>query len=314
MLHSRQPGLRDAGHGPCSITPRLFCQQSVRGRRRVDARWRSEAARQDLWDYQGSSIQGMNLDTLKALHRVSYGHRGRLTTVVVVYDPQDPHCQQSEWEIERLASGLRHEPSLLIAKFNIRTAHLSPNSPARKDGPAATKQFLATVAEVTQLPMILMYPEGAPGVMKYNVSGPLTAENICSALNSCQTTVIPSRPPLRLTTAILPTTTTATTSGQQGQGTAVTSAVANPLLPRPGSYWTGQKVWFWTGILAASVALLAWERWLGPAWEAKALAKRQALRSEGKADDFDSDTNMDDIFRLRSIQGQQQQQGRSVSS
>jgi hypothetical protein len=33
-------------------------------------------------------VQRMNLDTLRFLHRMSYGHRGRRTVMVVVHDPQ----------------------------------------------------------------------------------------------------------------------------------------------------------------------------------------------------------------------------------
>jgi hypothetical protein len=45
--------------------------------------------------------------------------------------------------------------------------------------------------------------------------------------------------------------------------------------------------------------MLAWERWLGPWFEARALAARQAARAEGRADDFDEATNLDDLWRLR---------------
>lgn len=50
-------------------------------------------------DYESSCVQGLNLDTLKAVHRLSYGHRGRRSMLVVVYDPEHAACREAEAEV-----------------------------------------------------------------------------------------------------------------------------------------------------------------------------------------------------------------------
>lgn len=49
--------------------------------------------------YEGSCVQEMNLETMQALHRLSYGHRNPRSMLVVVYDPQDPVCKDAELEV-----------------------------------------------------------------------------------------------------------------------------------------------------------------------------------------------------------------------
>ena len=52
-----------------------------------------------------------------------------------------------------------------------------------------------------------------------------------------------------------------------------------------------------------SVGAYVWERWLGPRWELQGLKTRQAARAAGHGEDIDEDTNLEDLWRLKSLQG-----------
>ncbi len=124
----------------------------------------------------------------------------------------------------------------------------------------------APAAQARQLPLLLLYPEGAPGLLslKHGPNQPLTAEAICAALNSCQATVLPGRPPLKLDDSVLasaaapPAATTAATFAAPPAQASPQAAVASAggggagglLSPAVASYWTPGKAAFWLGILA----------------------------------------------------------------
>jgi hypothetical protein len=57
-------------------------------------------------------------------------------------------------QVERLASGTLHEPSLVVAALDVTSA-------------AGAPAFTTRVLGVTHLPAALLYPEGAPGCLLY---------------------------------------------------------------------------------------------------------------------------------------------------
>lgn len=56
-------------------------------------------------------------------------------------------------QIERLASGLLHEPGVVVAKLDGR--------------PKEAAAFITQMLGVTHLPTLLLYPEAAPGFLTY---------------------------------------------------------------------------------------------------------------------------------------------------
>ncbi|KAL6761334.1 hypothetical protein V8C86DRAFT_2536079 [Haematococcus lacustris] len=151
----------------------------------------------DLWASGRSSVQELNLETMKFLHSMSYGHPNPRSVVVIVYHPDYAACRAVEDEIERLAQGLETQPSLLVAKLNVTSG--------KRQGGAMTDvgHFASGALQVTHLPCVLMYPGGLPGVMRYKGTE-LTAEALLAALNSYTRKVMPSRPPLTLGTLAPP--------------------------------------------------------------------------------------------------------------
>jgi hypothetical protein len=65
------------------------------------------------------------------------------------------HCSPVHLlQVERLASGTLHEPSLVVAALDVTSAASAP-------------AFTTRVLGVTHLPAALLYPEGAPGCLLY---------------------------------------------------------------------------------------------------------------------------------------------------
>ncbi len=80
---------------------RRTARQGARRRHVAAAAAASPRQPDALWAYEGTQVQPMNLETLRAVHRLSYGHRGRRTVLIVAYDPQNAACRQAEWEVRR---------------------------------------------------------------------------------------------------------------------------------------------------------------------------------------------------------------------
>jgi hypothetical protein len=49
--------------------------------------------------YDGTCVKPVELDSLRLMHRMSFGHRNWRTNVVVVYSPDRPECQAIEFEV-----------------------------------------------------------------------------------------------------------------------------------------------------------------------------------------------------------------------
>lgn len=56
-------------------------------------------------------------------------------------------------QVERLACGLLHEPSLAVAALDISSKEAA--------------QFAQRILGVTSLPAVLLYPEASPGFLRY---------------------------------------------------------------------------------------------------------------------------------------------------
>ncbi|KAF5835010.1 hypothetical protein DUNSADRAFT_8013 [Dunaliella salina] len=89
--------------------------------------------------------------------------------------------------------------------------------------------------------------------------------------------------------------------GSRGETGVSAHAGADVWQPPHQSYWTGEKVLLWGSMLLLSVGAFVWERWLGPRAELQGLKKRQAARAAGYGNQFDEDTNLDDLWRLKTL-------------
>ncbi|KAJ9527948.1 hypothetical protein QJQ45_005604 [Haematococcus lacustris] len=77
--------------------------------------------------------------------------------LLVLYSPTCPHCQTIEGEVEKLATGLAHEPSLSICA-------LSADS-------AAARYFAKEVLGLTATPSYVLFPKGSRTFFKYKGRG-----------------------------------------------------------------------------------------------------------------------------------------------
>jgi hypothetical protein len=106
-------------------------------------------------DYDGSSVVPMPLPVAQTLHRRSFGHRNQRTYALVVYDPAAPACAAAENGVEALASGLRHEASLVSATCAPggmpHGAALAPPRQAERPTSAAEQQPVRGAATHPQL-------------------------------------------------------------------------------------------------------------------------------------------------------------------
>jgi hypothetical protein len=69
-------------------------------------------------DYDGSCVSAIDLQSYKAFHRLSYGHRNHKTFVIVAYDPRDPVCRAAETEV--LSGGVMHRGVMHCGTFACR--------------------------------------------------------------------------------------------------------------------------------------------------------------------------------------------------
>ncbi|GIM14183.1 hypothetical protein Vretimale_17117 [Volvox reticuliferus] len=168
-----------------SFKPACLWKQSNICCRRAPKPLSASASQRDLWDYDGSCVSTIQLDSFKLFHRLSFGHRNHRTFIVVVYDPSSPSCRAAEYEIERLATGLRHSPAVQVAKLNAAEpdtcAFLAATFPGLRD----------------RLPAVLLYPEAATGYIRLKGRSP-TAEDVVRGVNKMYGLVLPMRPQLTL--------------------------------------------------------------------------------------------------------------------
>ncbi|KAG2426981.1 hypothetical protein HXX76_012765 [Chlamydomonas incerta] len=158
-------------------------------RRRVCAAAASSktAAARDLWSYDSSAVSSIQLESFKVFHRLSFGHRNARTYVIVVYDPASRACRAMETEVERLATGLRHCPTVRVAKLDAS----SPEAAAFLNA-----AFGGRLAE-RRLPAVLLYPEAATGYVRLK-GRYATAEDMLRGINRMYGVSLPHRAPLEL--------------------------------------------------------------------------------------------------------------------
>ncbi|KAJ9506639.1 hypothetical protein QJQ45_003732 [Haematococcus lacustris] len=157
----------------------------------------------DLWASGRSSVQELNLETMKFLHSMSYGHPNPRSVVVIVYHPDYAACRAVEDEIERLAQGLETQPSLLVAKLNV-------TSGKRQGGAMTDVGHFASGALQNLGNSLPISHRSLPPSVQYTLGcgmaagTELTAEALLAALNSYTRKVMPSRPPMTLGTLAPP--------------------------------------------------------------------------------------------------------------
>eukprot|EP00775_Hariotina_reticulata_P012097 gene12097-12236_t len=230
-------------------------------------------------DYQGSCVRRLSLEELQLLHRLSFGHRNQRSYLIVLYTPGSSACQAFEQEVERLATGLRHEPAFVAAALDV--------------SPAAAAQFASAMLGVTNVPAVLLYPEAARGSLKF--LGPdMSAHGMLAAINKARQAAWPpsSSSPGARDWQLFETTTPLTISAlraaaAQGGTDAVVATLQErmePLTPSPlaapqvAGLWSQGRMTLWGVMLLASLAFLAWDLRLADAWDDWCLAKRQAAR------------------------------------
>ncbi|GAX83973.1 hypothetical protein CEUSTIGMA_g11397.t1 [Chlamydomonas eustigma] len=262
--------------------------------------WRCRSHTRDLWGYPQTNVQAIDLPSFRLMHRASFSHRNWRSYVVVVYVPGSTKCAEIEYEVERLATGLMHEPNVVVTKLN-----------ALSSTDAFT--FCNSVLETKKYPSILLYPEGSPGCMKF-MGGDITAEGILSALNGCYKHVLGHRqalalmdvPPKDLKVSML---SVEEVKEQRPQPLVLQDKelqqvrVVQTLLEKNAEYWTGGKVLFWSFVVLFSVGSFIWDKW-GEDWlDRRELLRRQQERKEGKV--YDEETNAEDLLSLNLIGAQQ---------
>lgn len=70
---------------------------------------------------------------------------------------QHTHCSLARAQVERLASGLRHEPAFVAAALDVSGSEAST--------------FVSNMLKVDSVPSVLLYPEAARGCLKF-LGGP----------------------------------------------------------------------------------------------------------------------------------------------
>uniref|UniRef100_A0A383VFU6 Thioredoxin domain-containing protein n=1 Tax=Tetradesmus obliquus TaxID=3088 RepID=A0A383VFU6_TETOB len=280
--------------------PRATCSRHAgRNTRRlvVSSGWFGAQPTHQLWDYEGSCVRQLSLEELQLLHRLSFGHRNQRSYLIVLYTADSPACQAFEQEVERLASGLRHERAFVAAALDVSQQK------------AAT--FASNMLGVSHVPAVLLYPEAARGCLKF--LGPdMSAPGMLAAINKARRTALPATAASpgaadwQLQEAAVPLAVTAVRAAAlSGDREAVVASLQQqlaPMKPTPlsapqaGGYWTQGRAAFWGGLLLCSLLLLAWDLKLADAWEDWCLARRQAARARGKK--FSAQENLDDMVSL----------------
>ncbi|GLC37454.1 hypothetical protein PLESTF_001450600 [Pleodorina starrii] len=270
--------------------------------------------------YDGSCVSTIQLDSFKIFHRLSFGHRNHRTFVVVVYDPASPSCRAAEYEVERLATGLRHAPSVVVAKLNA----------ADPDTRAFLSGTFPSISLTDQLPAVLLYPEAATGYIRLKGRSP-TAEDVLRGINKMYGMALPLRRQLELRdvpgdelvhrvyggpeglgrqrrkeqfrrlleevaeareqAAVAAVAATDGVAAEGGVGVAgvpppaaaarEAAVVAAPTTALPGSYWSREKATVWGVVAGLSLLAFSWDMWLAAAWDRWQLERRQRKRARG---------------------------------
>ncbi|KAL6761624.1 hypothetical protein V8C86DRAFT_837782 [Haematococcus lacustris] len=109
-----------------------------------------------LWAHS-KHVHAVAVDEAEELYLSLSQRTNEQHVLLVLYSPTCPHCQTIEGEVEKLATGLAHEPSLSICA-------LSADS-------AAARYFAKEVLGLTATPSYVLFPKGSRTFFKYKGRG-----------------------------------------------------------------------------------------------------------------------------------------------